>query len=125
MFVTGTRHFSPFCGPDADWTDSGRQILPVAVSFPRPLVAVEQAVIDRLLVAEIDCFYALRQQVAHTRVSRPWGPGLLSVDLWRYPPRPRAQFADSPMLLHAHVHDSAGVLVGELVLWIKEGALII
>lgn len=91
--------------------------------FPRPLSVSERSVIDRLLSVSVDGVDLLRRQIEHARAVRAWVQGQPSVDLEVPDFVPRAEVADGPLPIRAHVPGTSGDASAELLLWVKDGAL--
>lgn len=91
--------------------------------FPRPLSASERSVIDRLLSVPLPGVDVLRQQIEHAQAVRAWVDGLPSVDLDVPAFVSRAEIPDGPLPVSARVHGESGDEIGELLLWVKDGAL--
>lgn len=89
----------------------------------RPLSPLEQRVLAKLLSAEFPGAQELRNQLAHTRVTRPWGSESPSVDLDVPPGVPEARIDDGIVPATGTVMDVAGELFGELLLWVSGGRL--
>ncbi|MGW6444825.1 hypothetical protein [Lentzea sp. NPDC055074] len=87
---------------------------------PRPLAGSERAVLERILAADLPGAAALRAQLDHVRVLKPWYEGSASLDLDTG--GPAAEVADGVLPIDAQVHES-GAPVGEIVLWVADGRL--
>ncbi|MFI1837658.1 hypothetical protein [Streptomyces olivaceoviridis] len=89
----------------------------------RPLSPLEQRVLVKLLSAEFPGAQELRNQLAQTRVIRPWGSESPSVDLEVPPGVPEAAIEDGIIPATATVTDDSGELFGELLVWVSDGKL--
>ncbi|MEV6803072.1 hypothetical protein [Streptomyces sp. NPDC051132] len=89
----------------------------------RPLSSVEQRILVTLLSAEFPGAQELRNQLAQTRVTRPWGSESPSVDLDVPPGVPEAAIEDGIIPATGTVTDDSGELFGELLVWVSEGRL--
>ncbi|GGW73195.1 hypothetical protein GCM10010503_58360 [Streptomyces lucensis JCM 4490] len=90
---------------------------------PRPLSALEQRVLRKLLSPEFPGARELREQVAAARVTGHWGAESPSVDLDVSGPAPRAPIADGVLPATGTVTDASGGLSGELLVWVGDGRL--
>ncbi|CAM5270956.1 MULTISPECIES: hypothetical protein [Streptomyces] len=89
----------------------------------RPLSPLEQRVLVKLLSAEFPGAQELRNQLAQTRVTRPWGSESPSVDLDVPPGVPEAAIEDGVIPATGTVTDDSGELFGELLVWVSDGRL--
>ncbi|MFF8906302.1 hypothetical protein [Streptomyces olivaceoviridis] len=89
----------------------------------RPLSPLEQRVLVKLLSAEFPGAQELRNQLAQTRVTRPWGSESPSVDLDVPPGVPQAAIKDGVIPATGTVTDDSGELFGELLVWVSNGRL--
>ncbi|MET8561600.1 hypothetical protein ABZV75_13745 [Streptomyces flaveolus] len=89
----------------------------------RPLSPLEQRVLVKLLSAEFPGAQELRNQLAQTRVTRPWGRESPSVDLDVPPGVPEAAIEDGVIPATGTVTDDSGELFGELLVWVSDGRL--
>jgi hypothetical protein len=89
----------------------------------RPLAPLEQRVLAKLLSAEFAGAQELRNQLAQTRIARPWGSESPSVDLDVPPGVPEAAIEDGIIPATGTVTDDSGELFGELLVWVSDGRL--
>lgn len=88
--------------------------------LPRPLTAIERALIERMTAGVSDC-EALRRQLDRASVVRQWSPGGIDIDV----PSDVVRF-DGPagvLPVRATVSDASGALVGEVLVWTADGRL--
>ncbi|MEV7689986.1 hypothetical protein ACFW1F_12525 [Streptomyces bungoensis] len=90
---------------------------------PRPLSAMEQRVVGKLLSPDFPGVRELRSQLTEARVTGHWGDRSPSVDLDVPGPAPRAPIADGVIPATGTVTDSSGELFGELLVWVTDGRL--
>jgi hypothetical protein len=79
-------------------------------------------VLECVLSADFAGAPALRSQLERTEVVARWAPESVSVDLRVREPVRHAAMASELVPVDAHVHDSSGAYVGELLVWTDEGA---
>ncbi|TWV52748.1 hypothetical protein FRZ03_11115 [Streptomyces misionensis] len=89
----------------------------------RPLCPLEQRVLVKLLSAEFPGAQELRNQLAQTRVTRPWGSESPSIDLDVPSGVPAAAIEDGIMPATGTVTDDSGERFGELLVWVSGGRL--
>ncbi|MYQ49565.1 hypothetical protein GTW40_31870 [Streptomyces sp. SID4985] len=80
-------------------------------------------ILVKLLSAEFPGAQALRNQLAQTRVTRPWGSDSPSLDLDVPPGVPEAAIEDGVIPATGTVTDDSGELFGELLVWVSDGRL--
>ncbi len=90
---------------------------------PRVLTAREADVITTLLSGEVDGASGYLAQLPFTRVVATWGPGSPSVDLEVLPDAARVSPAADGILADGAVTAPGGAPIGELILWVADGAL--
>ncbi|MFH9677028.1 hypothetical protein ACH4L5_32765 [Streptomyces sp. NPDC017405] len=93
---------------------------PTATRSPSLL---EQRVLVKLLSVEFPGAQELRNQLAQTRVTRPWGSESPSVELDVPPGVPEAAIEDGIIPATGTVTDDSGELFGELLVWVSDGRL--
>jgi hypothetical protein len=87
---------------------------------PRPLAGSERAVLERILAADVPGAGALRAQLDHVRVLKPWYEGSASLDLSTG--GEPADVPDGVLPIDARVHET-GAPIGEILLWVEGGRL--
>jgi hypothetical protein len=98
------------------------RVTPLLVS-PRPLNEQEKVVLWHILSAEFEGVRELRAQIGLVEVVAVWGLGSVSVDFRLRGPAARSAQREGHIPVAADVLDAAGEYVGELLVWLQDGAL--
>ncbi|MCB8906932.1 MULTISPECIES: hypothetical protein [unclassified Streptomyces] len=78
--------------------------------------------LEHVLSADFVGAPQLRSQLDRTEVIAVWGPDSVSVDLQVAEPCERAALPKELVPVDAHVHDTSGAYVGEILVWTDQGA---
>ncbi|MFC1444050.1 hypothetical protein ABUW04_38020 [Streptacidiphilus sp. N1-10] len=91
---------------------------------PRPLNVSERAVLELILSVDFDGASALRGQLDHVEVVAIWVAGSPSIDLRVREPVLRASLPARLVPVDAQVLDPSGEYIGELLVWVDDGAVL-
>ncbi|MFD5511659.1 hypothetical protein ACFWIB_28365 [Streptomyces sp. NPDC127051] len=97
--------------------------MPIVPVAPRPLNPAERVVLEYILVRDVTGSSELRSQIGQAEVVGTWAPGSVSTDLRVPEPVQRTSLATGLVPVDAHVLDEQGQYIGELLVWVEDGAL--
>ncbi|MFJ4910662.1 hypothetical protein ACIQCR_34855 [Streptomyces sp. NPDC093249] len=97
--------------------------MPIVPVAPRPLNPVERAVLEHVLASDFTGSSELRSQIVSAEVVAAWAPGSVSIDLRVLEPVRRASLGAGIVPVDAQVLDEQGQYIGELLVWVEDGAL--
>jgi hypothetical protein len=110
-----------FFGRSAGLHDGGMAPVPIS---PRPLNISERAVLEHILSVDFAGVAALRGQLDRVEVVATWAAGSPSIDLVVRKPVARASLPGRLVPVDAQVLDPSGEYVGELLVWVEDGAVL-
>ncbi|MDH6130200.1 hypothetical protein P3T39_007193 [Kitasatospora sp. GP82] len=96
--------------------------MPPVPIVPRPLNAAEKAVLKHILTSNFVGASELRSQIDQAEVIATWTPRSVSIDLRVREPVRRASLVSNLVPVDAQVLDECGEYVGELLVWVEDGA---
>ncbi|MEU9202714.1 hypothetical protein [Streptomyces sp. NPDC048332] len=97
--------------------------MPIVPVAPRPLNSAERVVLEHILASDFTGSSELRIQIAQAEVVATWAPGSVSIDMRVLEPVRRATLATGLVPVDAQVLDKQGQYIGELLVWVEDGAL--